>query len=92
MSKSDYVIEVVRKVYVDKEDVSIDVGPCPDFPGSVIIRTTDSASKEWFGEVRISHPAPYMRLLAQAILKTADEIEFPAKNSQIVYRGDGATQ
>jgi hypothetical protein len=67
--------EVVRKVYDDEDGVYIQVGPDGDGLDLVELRVSDEESKKYYGDVRITLYPAQARLLADALLACADEME-----------------
>jgi hypothetical protein len=68
-------VEVLRRVFDDKEGVFLEIGPDGDGLGCVEIRTTTDASRDWWGPVRISLGKEFAAKLAEALAAAAKEAE-----------------
>lgn len=75
---SEYTTEIHRKVFFDQEGHFLTVRPSPDFPDHNVLLHTEPSEVDWFGDVRIDMPIGFARLLGQALIAAADDIE--AKN------------
>lgn len=67
-------VEVVRRVYDDSEGAFIEVGPGQDGFG-VEIRTTEKASREYFGEVQLCLSAALAAQVGAALIAASKEGE-----------------
>lgn len=67
--------EVVRRIYDDDEGVYIEVGPDSDGLGGIEIRTTNTESKEFYGDIRCAiHSKEQAILIGKAILAAAEDM------------------
>lgn len=67
--------EVVRRIYDDDEGVYIEVGPDSDGLGGIEIRTTNTESKEFYGDIRCAiHSKEQAILISKAILAAAEDM------------------
>lgn len=73
MTRNFYVIPI----YLVGEDTNvIRVAESSDFPDThVVIKTTDKADEDWFGNIHLDMPIEFMRLLANTLLKVCDEVQ-----------------
>ena len=70
----NYEIEIVRKVYDNKNGHFLSVSPSADFPGNVMLYTTPD-NAEYFGALRLDLPLEMMKLVGAALMATAHDIE-----------------
>lgn len=71
---NDITLETIRRIQ-NSDGEMIDVKPYPEGPEWVFICNTDETSKEYFGEINLIMEPKFARLLAEALLKCADEVE-----------------
>lgn len=67
-------MDVVRRVFVLGEPVHLEVGPGPDGFG-VELRTGDAKSAEYFGTIEITFDKDLARVLGEALIACAGEVE-----------------
>lgn len=67
--------EVVRRIYDDSKGVFIEIGPDGDGLGGIEIRTTNTESKEFYGDIRCAiHSKEQAILIGTAILAAAEDM------------------
>jgi hypothetical protein len=69
-----YETEIVRRVYDNDCGEAITISPSGDFPGNVMLHV-EPQHEAYFGALRLDLPGSFMRLVAAALLKAADEAE-----------------
>lgn len=72
--KDTYETDVVRRIVDIDNGHGITVGPSGDFPGNVMLYT-EPLHQEYFGQLRLDLPAPFMRKIAHALIAAADEAD-----------------
>jgi hypothetical protein len=71
-----YTVESTRSVFNDDQGVYISVGPDADGLGGLVrIYTEGKHSEDYYGKVDFNLPVEMSKLLARAILDTANELE-----------------
>lgn len=73
--KRDYIIEVHRKVYYDQEGHFLTVRPSADFPDGNVLLHAEKSEQDWFGSLNLDVPAGFARLLGEALIAVANEVD-----------------
>lgn len=73
-----FTLEILREVWDDESGDHIEIGPDRDGLGCIEIRYKDKNGKI---EERMTFHPEMARLVAQAVLKCADELGTPSKTS-----------
>ena len=76
--KREFVVEVHRKVYFDQEGHFLTVRPSVDFHDGNVLLHAEKSEQEWFGTVHLDIPAGFARLLGEALIAVAGEVEAAA--------------
>ena len=74
MSQEKAYMEIIRLVG-QEGDAPLSVGPDADGIGLVRINTNSVAAEEYWGKVDVCFTPAIARLLAQALIAAADEVE-----------------
>lgn len=69
------ITDVLRRVFVTSETAYLEIGPYPDCSDTIELRTTDEASKEWFGKHSIIMSPEYAIALGQALIASAQDMQ-----------------
>lgn len=70
-----YSLEHHRRVYDDENGCHLTIRPSADFPDTNVLLMTEESEEEFLGKIHLDLPAPMMRLLGQALIDTANEVE-----------------
>jgi len=80
--KYPIITDTIRRIQND-EGMTLDVRPWPDSPtNSVAIMNSDEWSEEWFGKIELPMDTQFARLLGEALIKCANEIEESKSNHE----------
>lgn len=65
-------IETIKRVYINNNGVFIEIAPDTDVGTAIEIRTTNEASEQWFGQIRLVLDKEFALKLAQALKEMAE--------------------
>lgn len=78
-------VDVIRRVYPESaEGAHFEIGPWPDAPDCLELRTVDKKSIEYFGAINITMSKDVAIAIAQALLASSADLDRPS--------GDGESQ
>lgn len=72
---SKYSIEKRYEVWDDDEGIFLRIGPDSDGLGMIEVKCGNKASDEFYGKIDFRVEAQHARLLAQALIAAADDLE-----------------
>jgi len=82
MSKEVYAEKVYRVFAELGHGEYLEVGPWPDAPDCLSLRTVDKKSQDWFGNFDMSMSADFARKLGAALLAAADDLSPPQRHEE----------
>lgn len=68
------VVDKIRRIQ-DQSGHTLDVRPWPDGPNSVGLMNSSKESEEYFGGVEVVMDPEFARLIGQALIECADEVQ-----------------
>lgn len=64
--------QVIRQIFDEDDGVCIEVGPWPDDPDALELRTVGKKNTDWFGKINLSMSKEFARELGKALIASAD--------------------
>jgi hypothetical protein len=74
MSKTVYAEKVYRVFSELGKGEYLEVGPWPDAPDCLSLRTVDKKSQEWFGNFDMSMSPEFAKKLGEALISAAEDM------------------